>query len=195
MMKVKHFKLIALLAIVALTLSGCNLFSKPTEEDVVYPPGIITPTPIEEEELDEEEMEEEINDEEPADEEPTPEVSVTPVVSATPTEEANEQDPQTEPIAENKIVVSSVSAKMEAGTFVIHVEGTYPDVCTNSKYSWSINGNNVEIDLGARDEGAEMCAASTKPYSGDIKVNYSFKSGEKYVAVVNGMESEPVTID
>jgi hypothetical protein len=182
-----------------LGLSGCNLFGPAEDQEVVYPPGIITPAPTTDvDDENEEEMEEEIEDEnaEPTeDASPTEMMSPTPEVSAEPTKADKPTDGQTEPIAENKIVINSVEAKYEEGMMLVHVEGTYPDQCTNSKYSWSITGNNVEIDLGSKEGDSDVCAASTKPYSGDIKINYTFKSGEEYVAVVNGMESNPVTIE
>ena len=181
----------------AMTLSGCSFFSSNKDNsEIVYPPGIITPTPTN---IINELEDEEENEETDKDLESTPEISPTPetdpevsgtpspTVTPTPTDMAEEGD--------YRININSALVSETAGGIDVKVEGIYTDNCTVGKYGWEIQGTQIMIEIGQPDETKTDCQESTKPYSATIPVNYSFKSGQEYTIVANGFESEPFSIE
>lgn len=187
-MKIKKLNLATIFIIVAFLLSGCSLFnSKPEDEEVVYPPGIITPTPnVRKPTI----IEEDIPTQEPTEEEiPTPMVSPDPSMSPTPSDSENVTE------GDYRININSAIVTATATGVEVKVEGEYTDNCTIGKYSWELQGNQVVIEIGQPDESVTDCQIASRPYSSVIPLNYNFKPGEEYTILANGFESEPFTTE
>lgn len=181
----------------SMTLSGCSFFSSTDDtSEMVYPPGIITPTPTN---IINELEDEEENEETESDLEPTPEVSVTPEpdleVSGTPSPTITPTPTDTAEEGDYRININSALVSETAGGIEVKVEGIYTDNCTVGKYDWEIQGNQIMIEIGQPDDTKTDCQESTKPYTATIPVNYSFKPGQEYTVVANGFESEPFSIE
>ncbi|MBP9759484.1 hypothetical protein KBD45_07370 [Candidatus Dojkabacteria bacterium] len=185
----KKLSLASLFIIVAFLLSGCSLFtSKPEDSEVVYPPGIITPTPKTERPT--------IIEDEPS-EEPTEDASISPTLTPEPSTTISPTPASTENITEGdyRININSAIVTATATGVEVKVDGEYTDNCTLGKYSWELNGNQVVIEIGQPDENVTDCQEATRPYTSVIPLNYSFKAGEQYTILANGFESEPFTIE